>query len=352
MRYLDLGTVAAPLSQAVYHALADLAGPTDPVTLVTVSPRQPYVCVGYHQVASREIDRAYCEAHHILVGRRLVGGGAVWLDADQIFWHLVLPRYRGPIEELYRTFLVAPVRAYRRLGIAADYRPINDLVVGARKIGGTGAGTIGFATVVVGSILMDFDSARMARVLRVPSEKFRDKLVESLTDYMTTVRRELGDRAPDRVTATRTLVEAFAEVVRERIEPDRLQPNEEQAMKAWAQRLFDPGFVYRHEGWIQPGVKIREGVRLKEGVAKAPGGLVRIIWREVEGRIDDIVVSGDFFLQPADALDNFRREMLGQPATAENVESAWRKVADGISAPGVSAADLARAFSHADTLTV
>ena len=61
MRYLNLGTVPSTYSQAVYHALAERMTTQSEPVLVTVSPEQPYVCVGYHQLASREIDRDYCE---------------------------------------------------------------------------------------------------------------------------------------------------------------------------------------------------------------------------------------------------------------------------------------------------
>jgi lipoate-protein ligase A len=350
MRYLDLGTVGARESQAVYHALAELMGPDDPVTLVTVSPDEPYVCVGYHQVASREVDRSYCEAHNIPVGRRMVGGGAVFLDHDQIFWHLIMPRKNLAIDALYRQFLAAPVAAYQRLGIAAQHRPVNDIVVGPRKIGGTGASTMENADLLVGSIMMDFNTEEMARVLNVPSEKFRDKMVSSLKDYMTTVKRELGEGAPSREEAARQLVEAFAEVLGERVVPDRLTPQESARLQHYADLLFDPHFVYRREGYLQPGVKIREGVRLLEGVHKAPGGLIRVVWREAEGIIDDIVIGGDFFVEPADALAQLEDTIRGQGADlgaiAAMVTEAWRN----LDVPGVSAEDMVQAFTQGHTL--
>lgn len=350
MRYLNLGIVSSEQSQAVYHALAEAAHPGDPPTLVTVSPERPYVCVGYHQVASREIDRAYCEARGIPVGRRMVGGGAVWLDRDQIFWHLILPGVHGPVDALYERFLAAPVNAYRKMGIDAHRRPVNDIVVGARKIGGTGASTIGDVTVIVGSLMMDFDTAAMARVLKVPSEKFRDKMVAGLNDYMTTVRRELGSRAPSRETATKILVDEFSAVLGEPLVPGTLSFEEDELTCRYARRLFDPDFVYRNEGWIRPGVKIREGVRLMEGVHKAPGGLIRIIWRDREGLIDDVVLSGDFFVEPADGLERLGRRLVGLPADPGQVADALAAGWQEIRVPGVTVEDVVRAMAAGMTM--
>lgn len=351
MRYLNLGTVSAQESQAVYHALAELMAPGDPVTLVTVSPQSPYVCVGYHQVASREIDRAYCEAHNIPVGRRMVGGGAVWLDYDQIFWHLILPRQNVPIDTLYRRFLKAPVSAYQRMGIQAEHRPVNDIVVGPRKIGGTGASTMDNADLLVGSIMMDFNTDEMARVLNVPSEKFRDKMVSSLQDYMTTVKRELGPQAPSREDATHQLVSSFAEVLGETVEPDSLSSAESERLAYYAAHLFDPAFVYRREGYLQPGVKIRDGVRLLEGLHKAPGGLVRVVWREVDGHVDDIVIGGDFFVDPADALLRIEEQLHGVVMDRDHLEPALARLWRDIDAPGVTAEDVLQAFFQGQTLS-
>lgn len=349
MRYLDLGTTSARTSQAVYHAVAEAMGPGSPTTLITVSPENAYVCVGYHQIAGREIDRAYCEMNGIEVGRRMVGGGAVYLDHEQVFWHLLLPGGPIAVQSLYDRFLRAPVAAYRRIGIAAEHRPVNDIVVGQRKIGGTGAAQIGNANVLVGSILMDFDTAAMARTLRVPSEKFRGKLVESLDDYMTTVRRELGGLAPGREAATEMLVAAFAEVLSEPVEPSRLTDVEAEGIRHYEDLLFDPEFVYRREGWLQPGVKIRAGVRLMEGLHKAPGGLIRLVFREREGVFDDVLVSGDFFVDPPDALERLERALLGRAVSSEEVLRTARAVLAEVSMPRVAAEDFAKAMESAQT---
>lgn len=347
MRYLDLGTVSATASQAVYHALASLMQPDDPVTLVTVSPDRPYVCVGYHQVASREIDRETCEAQGVPVGRRMVGGGAVYLDHDQVFWHLVMPGGSVAVQHLYDRLLKAPVLAYRRLGIQADHRPVNDIVVGARKIGGTGAATIGQATVLVGSIMMDFDASAMARLLRVPSEKFRDKIVSSLAEYMTTVKRELGPAAPTREAATAALVEAFAEVLDESVEPSQLVEAERVAIRRYEDLLFSHEFVYQREGWLQPGVKIRDGVQVLEGVHKAPGGLIRFIYRLRDGVFDDALLSGDFFVDPPDGLQRLEKALINRPASEETVAQAAKAALGTTTMPGVEADDFVRAFAAA-----
>ena len=353
MRYLDLGTVPSTYSQAVYHALAEsMATGSEPV-LVTVSPDQPYVCVGYHQLASREINRDYCEQQGIAVGRRMVGGGAVYLDHDQIFWHLLLPSYTGTVDALYHEILKAPVLAYRKMGVAASHRPVNDIVVGPRKIGGTGAAQIARSTVIVGSILMDFDIVAMSRVLRVPSEKFRDKMVQSLDEYMTTVRRELGNAAPSREEATHLLVQEFAAALGQEIHHGFLSREEWDLVEVYAQKLFDPDFVYQGErGLVQPGVKILGDVHLYEGIYKAPGGLIRLVFRTRQDVFDDVALSGDFFITPMDIskIDRFQQELVGQPVDDALVARAADELLKQITIWGVTAENIRQAFLNAQAL--
>lgn len=353
MRYLNLGTVTAERSQAVYHAVAEEMTATGEATLITVSPERPYVCAGYHQVTSREIDVEYCRAHDIPVGRRMTGGGAVYLDQNQIFWHLIFPQEFVHVDGLYEKLLPAPVQTYRRFGIMAEHRPVNDIVVGVRKIGGTGAASIGEATVLVGSIMMDFDVAAMSKVLRVPSEKFRDKLVSGLSEYMTSIRREYGVRPlPDRGEVTDILVQEFARVLSEPVHAHQLTEAEQKRLLQMEKHLFDEQFVFRSEGILRNGVKISSTVQLYEGVYKAPGGLIRLIYRERDGRFDDVLLSGDFFVYPENALEAFSYHLLGQEVTQENFTLQARKLLEQGSILGVSVEDLAAVFEAANVLSV
>ncbi|HHY68321.1 biotin/lipoate A/B protein ligase family protein [Kyrpidia sp.] len=345
MRYLNLGIVSAERSQAVYHAVAREARPGDEATLIVVSPRTPYVCAGFHQVTSREIDVEYCREQGIPIGRRMTGGGAVYLDQDQIFWHLILPESQVPVQRLYETWLQAPVRAYHRIGIAAEHRPVNDIVVGPRKIGGTGAATIGTSIVLVGSIMMDFDVDAMAKVLRVPSEKFRDKLVSGLSEYVTSIRRELaGQPLPEREQVTAILVEEFASILQEPARAGRLSQREQQALREFEELLFSEPFVFRSEGILRSGVKISEAVRLYEGVHKAPGGLIRLIYRTRDGLFDDVLLAGDFFAYPEDALERFSERLIGRKVCEEEWVLAAEWLMEEASIPGVGVEDLMQAF--------
>ena len=67
---------------------------------------------------------------------------------------------------LYGKFLAPVINVYRRIGIHTEYKPINDLIAGTRKISGTGVGEIGDCIVFVGNLIMDFNYEMMSRILK------------------------------------------------------------------------------------------------------------------------------------------------------------------------------------------
>lgn len=352
IRILDLGDLPWLDAMALWHGVAHAMDADTPDTITLCSPTAPFVSVGFHQEVEKEVDLDYCREHNIPVVRREVGGGAVYLDHGQIFWHTIFHHSRVPalIEEVYRAFLAGPVAAHQAMGIPAYHRPVNDLQVGGKKIGGTGAALIGEAMVVAGSLIMDFNYELMARVLRVPSEKFRDKVYQSLQEYLTTISRELGDRTPSRTDAKAILVQEFSRELGRPVAYGALNPREEAAWAEAKERLLSPEWTFMKGGLPKHGVKIAEGVRVLEAAQKLPGGLVRTTVRVRDGRIDDIAISGDFFFYPADGLAALEQSLLGLPWDEEAVA---RRIAafyadHAVQAPGLPHAELARALAAAN----
>lgn len=338
VRLLDLGMVPYLRSQTIFHGIAHALDASAPNTITLMSPIEPYVCIGYHQELDKEIDVDYCRANGISMMRREIGGGAVYLDSGQVFYHWIfhpehLPRQ---VEDTFRPYCQTLVETYRSIGIDAEYRPVNDILVRGRKIGGTGAASIGEATVMAGSLMFDFNFELMARVLKVPSEKFRDKVYQSLREYMTTIKRELGEER-DRQAVKDALIEQCRQALGVEIEPGQLSEKEQKAIADLDARFESVEWLYERGGLPKEGVKIREGVRVVEAAHKAAGGLIRVTARLCEGRIDDLTLSGDFFFYPRQLLASLEQSLRGAPLEEDALR---RKVADfyasfDVQSPGV-----------------
>ncbi|MCB6176598.1 lipoate--protein ligase family protein [Rhodobacter sp. Har01] len=353
LRVIDFGFVPALRSQAVYHGLAETMGPDSDAILSLASPETPYVCVGMHQDIGKEVDTDFCAARGLPIWRRHVGGGAVYLDRNQLFTHFVFPAGKAPdrADRLYPLFIEPVVRTYRELGVNAQYRPMNDIQVDGRKIGGTGAASIGGATVLVGSFMLDFDTATMAKCLKVPSEKFRDKLRQTLDDYMTTMLRELG-RMPDRDDIKARFLRHCAEVLGVEVHDSAPTPAEWAAIEAAEAALADPDWTdTQHRKLVALGVKIAADTHLTEAAHKAPGGLVRVNLLSRDGRVADLVIQGDFTCLPPDGLDRLAAAMVGTDLadTALTAAAAAAIARLGLDLPGVSAADLSATILAAVT---
>jgi len=345
MKLYNLGHVPWLESQLIYHALPRL----DMEGLILLAPAEPYVCIGYHQDVTQEVDLNYCQAHGIPVFRREVGGGAVYLDGNQLFYQLVLyrdhPLALSDKGAFYCTLLEPVAETYRQMGIAAHYKPVNDIITAeGRKIAGTGAAEIGDYLVLVGNVIMDFDYDTMVRVLRVPDEKYRDKVYKSLRENLSTIKRELGAVPPlDEIEAS--LVSNYQAVLGP-LERAELPPSVYDKVVQLKRSHTTEEWLYkrgkRREAWQ---TKIATGVEVVQRMWKAPGGLIRAIVEIREGRIAEVSVSGDFFFYPADKLEALEAALAGVEMRA--VESAIAEFyrGEGIESPGVTPADFATALT-------
>jgi lipoate-protein ligase A len=343
MQLYDLGPVSWQKSQLIYHALPRLGQEG----LILLRPATPYVCIGYHQDLMQEVDVAYCEAHDIPIFRREVGGGAVYLDGDQLFYQLVLHKDRPVANQskasFYNALLAPVVNAYGRLGIPAQYKPVNDVITAhGRKISGNGAGEIGDYVILVGNLIVDFDYDTMVHVLKVPDEKYRDKVFKSMRENLSTMKREL-ERLPSWAEMRTVLTEEFAQVLGQ-LEPATLPKGiEAQAQALWTSQFSKPEWLYK-KGRRSPErtVKIAAGTEIHNRVYKAPGGLIRGILETREGRVHSVSLSGDFFFYPPPKLTELEDALVGVPL--EEIESAIANFyeVEGIDSPGVTPADLAQ----------
>ena len=294
MRVVDVGTASPVRSQAVYHGLAYARTETTPDTIVIARPAAPYVCIGFHQDLEHEIDLEYCRERDLPVLRRETGGGAVYIDSDQLFVQWVMSPASLPlrIDRRYELFIGPLIATYRAFGVDAHFQPVNDVHVGRRKITGTGAAQIGNAEVLVGNFILDFEPETCARTLRSPSKAFRDQLGGSLREYMTSMRRELGAAPDASVIAERYRAECES-ALGTRLEEGAFTADEIESIEAVERRFESERFRRQPGGLRRKGVKIHANVYVVESVRAAAGGDVRVTARLHHDRIEDVALTGN-----------------------------------------------------------
>ena len=337
-----LGKVPWYESQLIYHSLASLGREA----LSLVSPSTPYVCIGYHQDAKQEVDLDFCQTNNIPVFRREVGGGAVYLDGSQFFYQLIL-RKDNPLaplkkEAFYRKFLQPIIDVYRRIGIPAEFKPINDVIVETRKISGTGVGEIGDCIVFVGNLIYDFDYKIMSRVLQIPDEKFRDKVKKTIEENMSTIQRELtGTKAAqwneDNLNAL--MVEEFERLFGP-LEPKGKDPELMDKVADLGARMMTGKWLHRKNRRTSGReIKIRSGVEVMHRMHKAPGGLIRGEFEINNGCFANVSLSGDWFCYPEDAISVLESNLVGKSFEQARMTLENFYAGQEVETPGISIDD-------------
>lgn len=295
--------------------------------------------VGRFQDVATEVRLDECDRAGVAVNRRPTGGGAILMGRDQLGVALTFAADRADLPGLpahLYTYLAAGVlEGLATLGVEGRFRPKNDLEANGRKIAGLGvcrdaSGGMLFHT----SLLVDLDVPLMLRLLSIPAEKISDKVLRFVADRTTTVRRETGrlvtiDEARAAVAAgyarrfgaelvagplTATELEAIQQLVRtkydttEWIDQRRLDAADgdprAQSRAALVGACFGPA-----------------GAGVGHAMTKTPGGLLRVYAALSGDTIKSILVTGDFFADPA-TVTGLESRLKWAPAEAATIEAA------------------------------
>ncbi len=343
MFVFDAGILPDQYSMLLFHALARQGIES----LVLVSPENPIISLGYFQDLEG-VDLDYCAENAIPIMRRELGGGTTLLDRNQIFYQLILkkdnPLLPATIAELYEKFSQAVIETYADLGVKTKFKAVNDIVTDeGRKIAGEGGGDIGECTVFVGGILLDFDFELMSQVLKVPDEKFRDKMYKTMEENMTTLKKELG-KPPKRQKVVDLLIKNFSKLTGP-LTPDIVPEDVWDLARILGQDFKSEEFLHRNSR-KQNQLQIGAGVSMKQGLYKAAGGLIEAVTVIRDGYIESVQLNGDFTFYPKNSLPLLAESLQGVKFTSEAVEQGINQTIMelNLEVPGVEALDICRAI--------
>jgi lipoate-protein ligase A len=259
---IDFGSSPPVRSQTLWHAIAYGVSAGAPATLSFTRPAAPYVCLGYHG-RTDEVDMGYCRENGLPVLRRMVGGGPVYLDADQLFFQICLPVGAVPAfrSQALRMLLEPAVAAFRAVGVPAGLDDDLEICIGDRKVCGHGAGQLDEAVVVVGNLIERFDHGRAARVLSFASPFQREQTLALM-------RRFVAPTPVDPVAFQAAMLRAYAAGLGLKAVPGELTEAENVAL-ARLDKQFTSDRWLAGPSWPAPGdptgprarqVKVRAGV--------------------------------------------------------------------------------------------
>ena len=173
------------------------------------------VTMGRFQRAAEVVDLELADKLGVPVVRRITGGGAVYHDEfGEVTYSVTAPvdLFPGSILDSYRKICAGLVRAISSLGLEAEFVPVNDVVVGGKKISGSAQVRRGTALLQHGTLMYATDLDTLADLLRVPREKLAAHGVASIRERVTTLSIELG-RQVSRAEVEEAMISGFSEAL-------------------------------------------------------------------------------------------------------------------------------------------
>lgn len=345
VRVIDTGVRGGRENVAFDQALIDLRNSGKSPETIRFLRFRPAALVGLHQMLSHEVRLEWCARHGVEVGRRITGGGGLYLDEGQLCWELALDRgaLGADLAAAAARICSAAAEGLRRLGVPAEFRPRNDIEVDGRKLSGTGGVFDGATLFFQGTLLVSFDPARMIEALRIPVEKLARRDLEDARRRVVSL-EELLDRVPPAREIQDALLAGFAEHLGLAPRWGEASAEEESLAAAlYAEQHGTDAFVGSLDAPaasapLSSATIIRRGGTIRADIRReGPAG----------GRIREALITGDFFLSPPRAVLDLEARLRGVAVAEAGAAVAAHFAAHPAQMPGLSPLDFQEAVEQA-----
>ncbi len=172
------------------------------------------VSIGTFQSMDEEVDVEFCKQNEIDYIRRITGGGAVYHDYEgEVTYSVILPKgdplVPDDILKSYRVLCSGIIEALAIFGIESEFKPVNDVIAGGKKISGNAQTRRHSCILQHGTVLLDLDVEKMFTILKVPAEKISDKMIQDVKDRVTSIKTILGEET-NYQKLSKALIEGFS----------------------------------------------------------------------------------------------------------------------------------------------
>lgn len=251
--------------------------------------------IGRFQHLDSEVNLSAAVRLGVEVSRRLTGGGAILMGADQLGVALLGPSPAGlRPREILRQLSSGIVNALGQLGIEACFAGKNDVEVAGRKVAGLGLYLDGTGSLLFhASVLAGLDIDLMLELLRIPPAKLAGRGAGAVAQRVTTVSNEAGGRW-DGARLRPIVAESFAQALGVDLSPAPMSSQE----RSEAEKLARDR--YRSPRWLEQRRPFADAT--VTGVARTPAGTVRVHLAVQGGEhktVKSVMFSGDFNVAPS-----------------------------------------------------
>lgn len=351
-RYVDCGAVDAFENNAQMAVLARSAGDAAQPILQTSVWGATHLNVGWFDDVDSTLDLAACEHLGIQVIRRpFAGGGTAFYERGcAVMWGVMFPK-AGAHDDLdaeIARFQPIVLGALDRIGLGqVRFEGSADLRWRGRKLGGISAGDFGRVISVGGFLnIRPPNLDQYLRVVRVPDDKFKDKLVKDMREYVCTAEEVAG-----RSVTYEHFRDAMLDAVGDAgiaLEIRELGDVEQAALKKISNRIATDDSVRRISSERFRAEHETAGRRVGFGNHKGRKLCRAGVALDESGRVAAAMMAGDMHVAPPDALDRVASALVG--AGAADAAELRRRIAAVFEGPDVHQADATTGVTSDDLL--
>ncbi|HLV70295.1 MAG TPA: lipoate--protein ligase [Xanthomarina sp.] len=135
---------------------------------------EPSIIIGRNQNTLEEIHLEYVEDKQIHVVRRISGGGAVYHDLGNLNFSFIT-NHDGKSISNFKKFTAPVIRVLNQMGVHAELKGRNDILVNDKKISGTAQFSTGKRMISHGTLLLDTNMSEVVKALQVKMSKIQSK---------------------------------------------------------------------------------------------------------------------------------------------------------------------------------
>jgi lipoate-protein ligase A len=350
-RFIDCGAVTpfenAAIMPVLTRSVAEGSGP-----IITTSVwGQTHLNVGWFDDVDATLDLDACAREEVAVIRRMMyGGGTAFYDAHcAVMWGFLLPKEDwSDLDAALERFVPAFEATLRRLDLGdVAFEGSSDLRWNGRKLGAMTAQDVMVCTSVGGFLnTAPPDLDLYLSVARVPDEKFKDKIVKDLREYVCTAEEVRG--RPLSYDEFRDALVASLEDDGIALRRDDLSEGERKGVTKMSARVGSDEQIRRvssdrFRADAPAGSKV--GFANHKGRKLCRAGVAV----DASGTVVAAMLAGDMHVSPPDAIDRCAAALVG--ASAGDVDNLRERLASVFEGDDVHQAEMAMGVTTDDLLS-
>jgi lipoate-protein ligase A len=272
---------------------------------------KPSIIIGRNQNTLEEINQEYTDANKIQVVRRISDGGAVYHDLGNLNFSFIT-NHDGKSISNFKKFTAPVIRVLNEMGVSAELKGRNDILVGEKKISGTAQFSTGKRMISHGTLLLDTDMGEVVKALQVKMSKIQSKGHKSVRSRVANISEFLKTPIMMEDFKNQLLVGLY-----EASEPFKTYKLTEAEWQAVHQLKIEKYDLWDWNFGRSPNFNIQRNKRF-------PVGEIDLRILVVKGIISEFKVFGDFFgRKPVEDLENL---LLGVPYDKKEISRCLENV--------------------------